>query len=99
MHALCGACVYPSESAIDSDAPETPSALPDNNLRYQAVDWRTLNGQKDYAAPFFCPRSFDLAVMIAQWYDLVRLDGRVRTLPVPQAQCHWSRDYPPPWRS
>ena len=35
-----------------------------------------------YAASF-CPRSFDRAVMVAQWYDL-RLDTRetrVRTLP------------------
>ena len=28
------------------------------------------NGQKEDAASFFCPRSFDRSVMVAQWYDL-----------------------------
>ena len=29
------------------------------------------NGRKEaHAAPYFCPRSFDRAVMVAQWYDL-----------------------------
>ena len=35
------------------------------------------NGQKEDAASFFCARTFDGAVIVAQWYDL-RLETRVR---------------------
>ena len=52
------------------------------NFRYQeALD--CANGPKEDAASFFCPRSFDRAIIVAQWYDL-RLktwETRVRTLP------------------
>ena len=48
-------------------------------------------GGSRFAASFCCPRSFDRAVMVAQWYDL-RLktrETRVRTLGK-----QWSRHYP-----
>ena len=63
----------------------------DANLRHQeALD--CAKGQKAEAEfPFcprnsasaFCPRSFDRAVMVAEWYDLqlTTLATRVRTLP------------------
>ena len=64
------------------DEVSAPPTLPDANLRYQeALDCakRTKGG---YDLPF-CPRSFDRAVMVAQWYDLrlMTLATRVRTLP------------------
>ena len=41
------------------------------------------NGQKEDAGSFFCPRSFDRAVMVAQWSDLrlETLETRVQILP------------------
>ena len=58
--------------------------LPDANLRReeaQALD--CAKGQKAEAEFPFCPRSFDRAVMVAEWYDLqlTTLATRVRTLP------------------
>ena len=56
--------------------------LPDANLRHQeALD--CAQGQKAEAEFPFCPRSFDRAVMVAEWYDLqlTTLVTRVRTLP------------------
>ena len=61
--------------------PATPT-LPDANLRYEgALDWRKWT--KGGCSFLLCPRSFDQAVMVAQWYDL-RLEPRetrVRILP------------------
>ena len=43
--------------------------LPDANLRHQeALD--CAKGQKAEADFPFCPRSFDRAVMVAEWYEL-----------------------------
>ena len=43
--------------------------LPDANLRHQeALD--CAQGRKEEAEFLFCPRSFDRAVMVAEWYDL-----------------------------
>ena len=66
--------------------------LPDANLRHQeALD--CAQGQKAEAEFPFCPRSFDRAVMVAQWYDLrlVTREIRVRTLPWASRR---SRDHP-----
>ena len=54
----------------------------DTNLSHQeALD--CAHGQKEEAEIPFCLRSFDLAVMVAWWYDLqlTTLATRVRTLP------------------
>ena len=56
--------------------------LPDAILRHQeALD--CAKGQKEEAEFPFCPRIFDRAVMVAEWYDLqlTTLATRVRTLP------------------
>ena len=59
-------------------------AAPAANYAIKALDWcKSLNGQKENAASFFCQCSFDQAVMLAQWYDL-RLENqetRVQILP------------------
>ena len=66
-----------------SDA-QAPRLGHDANLRHQeALD--CAQGQKAEAEFPFCPprRSFDRAVMVAEWYDLhlTTLATRVRTLP------------------
>ena len=62
------------------DVPAATPTLSNANLRYQ----ETLNGQKDSdAASFFCPRSFDRAVMAR----VLRTGAAGRT--------HWSRSTAP----
>ena len=57
-------------AALAAAGPTTPDA----NLRYQdALDWRKWT--KGGCSFLLCPRSFDRAVMVAQWYDL-RLETR-----------------------
>ena len=76
---------------IDVSATWTPR-LPDANLRHQAAEPSTgANGQMEDATYFFCPCSFDRAVMVAQWcvLRLERRETRVRTLPFKLASsCH-----------
>ena len=58
------------------------------NLRRSRVSTGRAQMEKEDAASFLCPSSFDRAVMVAQcqWYDL-RLPGETRESP------QWSRDY------
>ena len=64
-----------------------PTPLPDANLLY-ALDWR-----KEDAASFFSSRSFDRAVMVAQWYyEITIYAGDPGSNPALGKK--WSRDYP-----
>ena len=61
-------------------------------LTFATKKLSTAKGQND-AASFFCPRSFDRSIKVAQLYD-IRLETRTRETVTRASNKQWSRDYP-----